>query len=267
MNKIAFTIFEGESSGKPDSSSIFFTSLQSKERMNFAIMRETRLNKIKGPSMTIIEKLKLDKFKNMAVINQPSDYEIFTEQQTDLSNNHDAIFIFVETINDMVIHTQTILQKKQVLAEKGYLYFAYPKKGNSRYKTFVHRDEIFPALKVGEDGYIEDSDLKFARMVSMDDVFTVVGIKHEKKKIKKTAAASQCVGDYEENVKDIEAQLAEYPDQLKFYQSLTPGYQKDWARYIFSAKQQKTRENRQQQMVDILSQGYKTMDLYRQKKK
>ncbi len=113
--------------------------------------------------MTIIEKLKLDKFKSMAVINQPSDYDVFTEQQTAFSNNHDAIFIFVETIDDMVKHTQSILQNEQVLAEKGYLYFAYPKKGNSRYETFVHRDEIFPALTVGEDGYIPDSDLKFAR--------------------------------------------------------------------------------------------------------
>ncbi len=101
----------------------------------------------------------------------------------------------------------------------------------------------------------------------MNEDFTVVGIKREKKKIKKTTVASQSVGDYEENVKDVEALLADYPNSLKFYQSLTPGYQKDWARYIFSAKQQKTRENRQQQMVDILSQGFKTMDLYRQKKK
>ena len=51
------------------------------------------------------------------------------------------------------------------------------------------------------------------------------------------------------------------------YQDLTPGYQRDWARYIFSAKQQKTREKRHAQMVEILSQGYKSVDLFRQKKK
>ncbi len=42
--------------------------------------------------MTIIEKLKLNKYKNIAVINQPSDYEIFSEQKS-LSKEHDAIFI------------------------------------------------------------------------------------------------------------------------------------------------------------------------------
>ncbi|ENQ3079559.1 YdeI/OmpD-associated family protein [Bacillus cereus] len=217
--------------------------------------------------MTIIDKLKLTKFKNMAVINQPSDYNIFTEQKTTLSKEHDAIFIFVETLDEMVTHTNNILNNDQLLLEKGYIFFAYPKKGNKRYETFIHRDEMFPAMNVGEDGYIEGGDIKFARMVSMDDVFTVVGLKREKKKEKKTAAVSQCVADYENNVKDVEALLAAHPNELKFYQSLTPGYQKDWARHIFSAKQQQTRDKRYQQMVDILSQGYKTLELFRKKKK
>ncbi len=44
---------------------------------------------------------------------------------------------------------------------------------------------MFPALNVGEDGYVGESDIKFARMVSMDEVFTVVGLKREKKKQQK----------------------------------------------------------------------------------
>ncbi|MDM5155072.1 YdeI/OmpD-associated family protein [Bacillus sp. DX1.1] len=220
--------------------------------------------------MTIIDKLNLNKYTNMAIVNQPNDYNVFTEQTTTLSKDHDAIFIFVETIDEMVTHTQLILNNEQLLLEKGYVFLAYPKKGNTRYETFVHRDEIFPAfpaMKVREDGYVGNSDIKFARMVSMDDVFTVVGLKREKKKVKKTSPVSQCVADYENNVKDVEALLVDHPNELKFYQSLTPGYQKDWARHIFSAKQQRTRENRQQQMIEILSQEYKSIDLFRRKKK
>lgn len=216
--------------------------------------------------MTIINKLNLSKYSNMAVLNQPSDYDLFNGYKTTLSGEHDAIFIFVESIDEMVNHTQRIIKEQQLL-EKGYLFFAYPKKGNKRYESFVHRDEIFPAMKVGEDGYVENSDVKFSRMVSMDDVFTVVGLKREKKKTQKSTAASQCVADYEDNVKDVEKVLVDFPEQLQFYQDLTPGYQRDWARYIFSAKQQKTREKRQEQMVDILSQGYKSFDLFRQNKK
>ncbi|WP_078430780.1 YdeI/OmpD-associated family protein [Alkalihalobacterium alkalinitrilicum] len=216
--------------------------------------------------MTIINKLKLDKYTNMAVINQPSGYDLFSEYKSTLSGEHDAIFIFVETVDKIVEHTQRIINEQQLL-EKGYLFFAYPKKGNKRYNTFVHRDEIFPAMKVGEDGYVENSDIKFSRMVSMDDVFTVVGLKREKKKATKSSAASQCVADYEDNVQDVEKRLADHPKEQAFFQSLTPGYQRDWARYIFSAKQEKTREKRSQQMIDVLSQGYKTMDLYRSGKK
>jgi predicted secreted protein len=216
--------------------------------------------------MTIINKLNLTKYKNIAVLNQPSDYELFDDYQTELTGDHDAIFIFVKTIDEMASHTRRII-KEEALVEKGYLFFAYPKKGNKRYDTYIHRDDIFPSLKVGEDGYVENSDVKFSRMVSMDDVFTVVGIKREKKKTNKSSKASQSVADYEDNVKDVEEILGDFPNELKFYQDLTPGYQRDWARYIFSAKQQKTREKRQAQMVDILSQGYKSVDLYRQKKK
>jgi len=216
--------------------------------------------------MSIVDKLKLDKYTNMAVINQPSDYDVFIGYPTELTKEHDAIFIFIETLDEMVAHTQQII-KEQLLLEKGYLFFAYPKKGNKRYSSYVHRDDIFPAMGVGEDGYIGNSDIKFGRMVSMDDVYTVVGLKREKKKVKKTLAASQCVADYEDNVTDVEALLADAPSELAFFQSLTPGYKRGWARYIFSTKQQQTRDKRRGEMVEILSQGFKSIDLYKQQKK
>lgn len=216
--------------------------------------------------MTISGKLYLEKYTNMAVLHQPDDYDIFDGYPKTLSGDHDAIFIFVETLDEMVSSTKRIIDEQQLL-EKGYLFFAYPKKGNQRYETYVHRDDIFPALHVNDDGYVKNSDLKFSRMVSMDEVFTVVGLKREKIKTKKSTASSQSVADYEDKVKDIEKILTDYPDELKIYKELTPGYQKDWARYIFSAKQQKTREKREVQMIDILSQGYKSIDLFRMKKK
>lgn len=215
---------------------------------------------------TIIDKLKLTQYDNLVVLNQPNDVDLFSGMKNEVSGEHDAIFVFVETIHDMVNFTKRII-KEECLTNGGYLYFAYPKKGNKRYETYVHRDEIFPAMKVGEDGYVENSDLKFSRMVSMDDVFTVVGLKRGKKGASKASASSQRVTDYEDHVSDIEALLADHPNELNFYHNLTPGYRRDWARYIFSAKQQKTREKRQEEMIHILGQGYKTIDLYRQKKK
>lgn len=215
--------------------------------------------------MTIIDKLKLSKYENVAVLHEPSDYHLFDGFKTKLEGEHDAIFIFIETLDEMKQHILQVI-KENSIQEKGYLFFAYPKKGNKRYDTYIHRDEIFPALQVGEDGYVLDSELKFSRMVSMDEVFTVVGLKREKKSSKKSSAASQRVGDYEEKVKDVEQMLAEHPNELQFFKELTPGYQRGWARYLFSAKQQKTRDKRQAEMIDILSQGYKSVELYRKHK-
>lgn len=60
--------------------------------------------------MTIIDKLKLTKYENMAVLNQPSDYDIFSGYKTELSGSHDAIFIFIQTLDEMVSHTQRIIK-------------------------------------------------------------------------------------------------------------------------------------------------------------
>ena len=52
---------------------------------------------------------------------------------------------------------------------------------------------------------------------------------------------------------------------LSFIKSLTPGYQKDWARNLFSVKQEKHVKT-SRKMIEILSQGYKTIELFRKKK-
>lgn len=72
--------------------------------------------------MSIIDKLKLNKYNNLAVLNQPSDYAVFKK---------DIYFSFIlkKVINGMI-------------------------------HTFIGM--IFPVMKVGEDGHVEDSEVKFA---------------------------------------------------------------------------------------------------------
>ena len=60
----------------------------------------------------------------------------------------------------------------------------------------------------------------------------------------------------------IEQDLQETPDLLAIYKKLTPGYRKDWARFVYSAKQEATREKRRAEMRNILRAGYKSRDLY-----
>jgi hypothetical protein len=102
-------------------------------------------------------------------------------------------------------------------------------------------------------------------MVGLNDVFTVVGFKEESRKSQPSSKPSQCVDDYLEMVPQIEEDLRNVPEVLTFYQSLTPGYRKDWARYVYSAAQEETREKRREEMKTILGEGYKSIDLYRRR--
>ncbi|MFK4566762.1 YdeI/OmpD-associated family protein [Enterococcus sp. UD-01] len=218
---------------------------------------------------SIVEKLKLSKFEKRVVLNKPEAHyladlpsaeTVFPKQAVDL------LFVFVQTMKEF----QEIVAKVSATAalkEQGMLYIAYPKKGNQKYETFVHRDEIFPTLKVREeDGYVEGTTLKFNRMVSLDEIFTVVGIKNMPKQQKKTTASAS-VKDYISFLPEVEAIVSADPEVQAFYHQLTPGYKKEWARYIFSAKQAATQEKRKAEMLTILKQGYKTKALYQQGKK
>lgn len=218
---------------------------------------------------TIVEKLNLLKYKKVVVLDMPEGGDYFTDlRDYDVvfkEKGYDLIVAFVLTKSELKTLIDTVIEKNY-LNENGYIYIAYPKKGNKVYQTYIHRDELFEALGADEEGYVGTSSIKFARMVGLDDVFTVVGLKDEdRNKKSKSSKASQCVDDYIAIIPEIEKDLQDNQNLLSFYQSLTPGYQKDWARYIYSAKQETTKEKRREEMKMILGAGYKSRELYRNK--
>lgn len=219
---------------------------------------------------TIVEKLSLQKYENVAVLHLPegSDYLVeLTNYDTELTgSNYDLIFAFVLDMESLKALVNKVIEKNY-LNENGYIFLAYPKKGNKQYSTFIHRDDLLDGLGADENGYIGTSSVKFARMVGLDNVFTVVGLKEDaRNKNRLSTKASQCVDDYIAMIPDVEKDLQDTPDLLTFYQSLTSGYRKDWARYVYSAKQEATKEKRRKEMKMILSEGYKSRDLYRRDK-
>lgn len=224
--------------------------------------------KVEYMAKTIVEKLNLQKYEDVAILNLPEGEDYLTElsnYETELKKDrsYDLIFAFVldmESLKELV--NQVIEQKS--LNKNGYMYLAYPKKGNKKYSTFIHRDDLLEGIGADANGYVGNSNIKFSRMVGFDDVFTVVGLKEDAKgKNKKSTKASQCVDDYIDLIPSIERDLQDSPDLLAFYQSLTPGYRKDWARYVYSAKQEATKAKRREEMKMILGEGYKSRDLYR----
>lgn len=216
---------------------------------------------------TIVEKLHLAKYKVAAVLNQPEGTNYFNNlsgYDTDIKqSSYDLIFAFVLNIDELKQLIQKVIENNY-LNPKGYVFIAYPKKGNTLYPTYIHRDEIMPSIGVDEEGYVGISNLKFSRMVSLDETFTVVGLKEDaKSKQKVVNKVSQCVDDYIDLIPMIEKDLQDTRELLAFYQSLTPGYRKDWARFVYSAKQEITREKRREEMKVILQARYKSRDLYR----
>jgi hypothetical protein len=213
---------------------------------------------------SIVEKLNLHKYKKVAIIELPDGTDYFSELEdydNEITNpQYDLIFAFVLDMDSLKTLVHKIIEK-DYLNKNGYLYLAYPKKGNKVYPTFIHRDEILSGMGADVDGYVGKSSIKFARMVGLDDVFTVVGLKEEAKG-KVTNKSSQRVDDYEMMIPDIEKDLQDAPELLAFYQSLTPGYRKDWARYVYSAKQEATVAKHREEMKAILGAGFKTRDLY-----
>ncbi len=131
-------------------------------------------------SKTIVEKLNLTKYAKVAVLNMPVDKDYLSGLKgynTELNDNtYDLIFAFVLDMESLQAMVHKVIEGNY-LNEKGYLFLAYPKKGNKVYPTYIHRDELLSGLGADDQGYIGTSDIKFARMVGLDDVFTVVGLK------------------------------------------------------------------------------------------
>ncbi len=214
-------------------------------------------------SEALAKKLRLNIGQEITILNRP-EKEYFSEFKVseDIPQDSvDIIILFVKTLNQLKEETIKLIEGNK-LNLGGRLLIAYPKKGNRLFDSYVHRDEIFPALGVNDEGYIQNSHYKFNQMVKLDDNYTIVGIKHEKER-KPQKTVSQCVADYIQFIPTIEQELSEETGALTFFKSLTPGYKKSWARYLYSAKRLETQEKRKQEMIKLLKQGVKSKELAR----
>jgi hypothetical protein len=52
------------------------------------------------------------------------------------NGKYDLIFIFILNLEEFSKQLQTVIEK-QLLEDNGYLYFAYPKKNNPKYKEYI----------------------------------------------------------------------------------------------------------------------------------
>lgn len=212
-----------------------------------------------------VRKLKLEKYPSILLQGKAADIEALAPwAKPKAEKPYDAV---IEVVLDLEQMRQALRKtfEQGLLQEKGLLFMLYPKKGNKQYDTYIHRDSIFDVIRIDDDGYFEDTTLKFNSMTAFDEVFTALGIKNEPIKAKKNTAPSQCVDDYKGRLDELRALLDE--TTLASFNELTPGYQGGWARHVFSTKSEQTRQKRLGEMKALLTEGFKSIDLWRKAKK
>lgn len=216
----------------------------------------------------IFKKLALAKYARKAIIARPNDVDAFVGLDYDDrlgTGRYDMVLHFVFTLDEFVDRLTDIISHGR-LNPGGVVYFAYPKKGNKRYAQYIGRDDFFTVIDMDNDGYVGQSDVKFNKMVAFDQTFTIIGLKHDAKR-RHSTQPNQCVGAYAGRIPELRERLAPHADALAFFDALTPGYQRDWARYVFAVRTDATMPRHLEAMVAILRAGYKSVDLYRQAKK
>jgi len=217
----------------------------------------------------IINKLDIEKFEKKLIINMPadiSDFKGLSFNEVLDGDRYNLIFSFIFSLDEFLHLFETVIEKN-LLNKGGMLYFAYPKRGNKKYKENIGRDDFFKAVIMDNDGYVNNSLIKFNRLVAFNKVFTVIGYKYEPKRKNKLDQPSQHIEDYVERIPEIKAHFEENQEALDLFVNLTPGYQREWARHVFAVKNTVTTGKRFKEMEKVLKQGYKSMDAYRRRVK
>ena len=118
----------------------------------------------------IISKLKILGFNDKLILNKPQNIDVFDGIVFDTSvgkPKYDIVFAFIFSLDEFSEIVKMAIEKDLINAN-GYLYFAYPKKGNKQYKEYIGRDDFFNTVNMDKDGFVNGSKLKFNKMVETE---------------------------------------------------------------------------------------------------
>jgi uncharacterized protein YdeI (YjbR/CyaY-like superfamily) len=75
------------------------------------------------------------------------------------------------------------------------------------------------------------------------------------------------LSEYEVDIPKVAELLESLPESHQFFTDLTPGYQREWARFIFGVKSEETKLRHIEQMKIIFEAGFKSKRAYDQRAK
>ncbi|MBO9165200.1 YdeI/OmpD-associated family protein [Lactiplantibacillus pentosus] len=70
------------------------------------------------------------------------------------------------------------------------------------------------------------------------------------------------LSSFEKDIPAVAALLAEDADMAALFTALTPGYQREWARFIFGTKAEATKQRHIDVMKTVFRAGYKSKRAY-----
>lgn len=201
---------------------------------------------------------KLKTTETYALRNIPDNYKDQFKDLNIVDKNPDLIYGFVDTLEDMKKEIKNALNE---LKPGGLLCLMYPKLKNTLGKPGIHRDDIFPFLKVNsETGYIDQTLMRFNRMQAFDDQYTLIGIKKDtSQKLRKEVLTSK--SDIDNFIKEFIELIQKETDALAFFNTLPNGYQKQWVRYVFDVKTDETKQKRLKETIYYLNNKIKAKTL------
>lgn len=79
--------------------------------------------------------------------------------------------------------------------------------------------------------------------------------------------AQKPLADFEVDIPRVSALLADNQEMQAFFDALTPGYQREWARFIFGSATEATKARHIEVMQTVFAAGYKSKRAYDQRDK
>ena len=70
------------------------------------------------------------------------------------------------------------------------------------------------------------------------------------------------LSEFEQDIPAVAELLTSDQTMADFFSALTPGYQREWARFIFGAKAEATKQRHIEQMKTVFQAGYKSKRAY-----
>lgn len=195
----------------------------------------------------MLTKLKIKTEKNVLVLNLPNNLTNIYQ-----FNQKDKTDILLDTIYELA-DAEVAINKFKKLDDDAVLYLIYPKLSTKNYSSTIHRDELTDKLVT--------NGLQPFKLISINEDFSCMGA--NKNLNKKTAKPSQCVDDYIDKIPSLAEELSQNQEALAIFNNLTFGYQKGWARYVYSVKREETKNKRLATTIDALLKNCKSIDMYK----